>query len=133
METRTILRTTPLRWENLAENVSAEMLNHVPAPGEWSALDCLLHLIEVETFVIPVRVKNILAGQDFAAFNPDSQRKQDMGQLSPVQIATQFSALRRESLKLFDQLTPADLTPQSPSPGTGHRQLERITASMGGP
>ena len=69
-EAQTILRTTPLRWENLTENISAELLTRVPAPGEWSALDCLLHLIEVETLVMPVRVKNILAGQDFAAFNP---------------------------------------------------------------
>ena len=110
MEAQTILRTTPLRWENLTENVSAELLTRVPAPGEWSALDCLLHLIEVETFVMPVRVKNILAGQDFAAFNPDSQGKKAMSQLSPVQISAQFSALRTESLRVFDRLTPADLT-----------------------
>lgn len=125
-EAQTILRTTPRRWENLTENVSAELLTRVPAPGEWSALDCLLHLIEVETFVMPVRVKNILAGQDFIAFNPDSQSKQDMSQLSPVQIAAQFSALRRESLKLFDRLTPADLTRKARHPELGIVSLSEL-------
>ncbi len=33
-----------------------------------------------------------------------------MSQLSPVQISAQFSALRTESLRVFDRLTPADLT-----------------------
>lgn len=112
MEAQAILRTTPQRWVVLTENVSVELLTRVPEPNDWSALDCLLHLIEVETFVMPVRVKNILVGQDFVAFDPDSQGKKTLSQLSPVKISAEFTALRKENLKLFDMLTPADLTRQ---------------------
>ena len=76
MEAQTILRTTPQRWENLTENVSAELLTRVPAPGEWSALDCLLHLIEVETFVMPVRVK-YSGWAGFCGFQPGQPGKKD--------------------------------------------------------
>jgi hypothetical protein len=132
MEAQTILRTTPRRWENLTEMVSVDLLKRVPAPGEWSALDCLLHLIEVETFVMPVRVKNILAGQDFTTFNPESQSKQDRSQLSPAQIAAQFSSLRRESLKLFDRLTPADLTRKARHPELGIVSLSELLHQWAG-
>lgn len=132
MEAQTILRTTPQRWENLTENVSVELLSGVPAPGEWSAMDCLEHLIEVETFVMPVRVKNMLAGQDFIAFNPDNKGKKTMNRLSTVQITAQFSALRRESLKLFDRLTPADLTRKAKHPELGIVSLSELLHQWAG-
>ncbi|HSD83199.1 MAG TPA: hypothetical protein VLG46_05050 [Anaerolineae bacterium] len=40
-EARTILQTTSLRWISLAQSLSENVLSLPPAPGEWSAGDCL--------------------------------------------------------------------------------------------
>lgn len=108
-EARTILQTTPLRWTVLAQSLSGSMLSLPPAPGEWSAIDCLQHLVDTERWVFPVRVQALLAGQDFAAFDPDSQGTQSNDQLSPVELAAEFATLRAHSLTLLDQLTTTDL------------------------
>ncbi len=55
--TLSILRTTPRRWEDLTASLPAELLRTAPARGEWSALDCLAHLVETELQVFPVRVQ----------------------------------------------------------------------------
>jgi len=79
---RAILRTTPACWLNLTESIPTELLVRPPALKEWSALECLQHLVDTERWVFPVRVKAFLAGQDFPAFNPDSQgTKLDVGQV----------------------------------------------------
>ena len=67
-----ILSTTPDRWINLASDISPDLLDLPPAVGEWSARSCLLHLIDTEVLVFPVRVKSFMAGEDFPAFDPQS-------------------------------------------------------------
>jgi len=121
---RTILQTTPFRWTNLTENVSAEALSLLPAPKEWSALDCLQHLVDTERWVFPTRIKSFLAGEDFAAFDPDSQGTKSNNDLSPSALAAEFAALRAASLVLFDQLTEADLTRTA-----RHQELGMVTLS----
>lgn len=58
-ESRAILQTMPLRWQNLAESLPPSLLDLPPAEGEWSALDCLQHLVDTERWVFPVRVAGI--------------------------------------------------------------------------
>ncbi len=123
-EARTILQTTPLRWTNLAQSLSGNVLNLPPAPGEWSAMDCLQHLVDTEREVFPVRINALRAGQDFAAFDPDSQGTKSNSHRSPVELAAEFAALRANSLALFDQLTTADLTRQA-----RHQELGLVTLS----
>ncbi len=67
-----VLSTTPERWRALAGTVQPDLLSRPPAPGEWSALDCLRHLLATERDVFPVRVAAIMAGRDFEAFDPDA-------------------------------------------------------------
>ena len=43
-----VLATTPGRWSALAEALPIELFQRIPAPGEWSAIDCLRHLRDVE-------------------------------------------------------------------------------------
>ncbi len=124
IEARTILQTTPLRWTQLSQNLSGNTLSLLPAPGEWSAVDCLRHLVDTERWVFPVRIKALRAGQDFAAFDPDSQGTKSNNPLSPTGLAAEFAALRTDSLALFDQLTTADLTRQA-----RHQELGLVTLS----
>ncbi len=123
-EARTILQSTPFRWQSLAANLSTDLLDLPPAPNEWSARDCLQHLVDTERWVFPVRVKALLAGEDFPAFDPDDQGLEPVGQSSLVELAQEFAVLRVANLVLFDQLTTADLTRQ-----TNHQYLGPATMS----
>ena len=121
-ETRSILQTTPLRWTHLTESLSAGLFNLPPAPGEWSALDCLQHLVDTERWVFPVRVKAFIAGQDFPAFDLDSKGEVSQSVLSAVDLSTEFATLRKDSLALLETLTPADLDRQA-----RHAELGPVT------
>lgn len=70
---RGVLQSTPERWQSLAQAFPEEALRRRPAMGEWSALECLLHLIDLDRGVFPQRVRAILAGQNFPAFSPDAE------------------------------------------------------------
>lgn len=123
-EARTILQTTPVRWANLTHSLSKHILTLPPAPSEWSAVDCLQHLVDTELGVFLVRIKALRAGQDFAAFDPDSEGTKSKHPLSPGELAAEFAVLRAESLALFDQLTTADLSLQA-----RHQELGLVTLS----
>ena len=71
MAARTVLSAIPTRWASLALTVPAGLLALPPAPGEWSALECLQHLVDTE-LVFQFRPDAFLAGRDFPAFDPDS-------------------------------------------------------------
>lgn len=123
-QVRTILVTTPLRWQNLAQSVPADLLAEPAAPGEWSAVECLQHLIDIE-HVFRFRLNAFREGRDFAAFNPD---KEGTRQVSPSaqELALEFSRLREESLHLLDDITPADYPRQARHSELGLVTLEQM-------
>ena len=104
-----VLAATPARWQHLAQAVPPDLLTLRPAPAEWSAGECLLHLLDTERFVFPVRVRAFLAGQDFPAFDPGTPG----GALQPGQdilaLIEEFARLRRQSVDLLASLLPGDL------------------------
>lgn len=121
-QTLAILGTTPRRWEDLLTNVGVDLLRTPPALGEWSALDCLAHLVETEREVFPVRVRALLARRDFPAFDPDAQGMAPRLTADPTALAQSFSRLRADSLRELSSLTAADL------PRTAqHAELGRVT------
>ncbi len=119
-----VLETTPERWLSMAENLPPEMLVQPPKEGEWSALDCLQHLLDTERWVFPVRVKHILAGQDFPAFDPDSEGTLLAETRSGQEMAREFQQLRAESLKTLQQVTPQDMGRKAL-----HAELGEVTMS----
>jgi DinB family protein len=106
---RTILLTTAARWSSLIESVPIELLARTPAAGEWSAMDCLCHLLDAERWIFPARMEAFLAGENFATFDPDTQGTHYTTQ-HPEQLAEEFAKLRKASLIEFDQVTIQDLT-----------------------
>jgi hypothetical protein len=106
---RQVLTTTPARWLELTRTLDPELLTLAPAAGEWSALECLQHIVEVERDVFPARVRATLAGQDFPVFDPDSEASQPVTPPSPLALAQEFDRLRRASLAQIATLTEADL------------------------
>jgi hypothetical protein len=106
---RAVLAGTPGRWQSLAETLPAELVSQPPAPGEWSAMECLQHLVDTERWVFPARVQALLAGQDFPGFDPDRRGAKPGAGQSPAALAGEFARLRADSLALLAQVGPADL------------------------
>ena len=117
-----VLETTPLRWIQLAERLPPELFQRRPAPNEWSAYDCLLHIVDTERSVFPARVGYLLRGEDFPAFNPDEEGKEPRGNITPIELAAEFSRLRAESLALLSKVGDADLNRTA-----RHQELGMVT------
>ncbi|GHO46405.1 DinB family protein [Ktedonospora formicarum] len=114
-----ILSTTPERWQRLISVLPADVLTRPPVAGEWSALNCLQHLVVAERSLFPVRFQSFLAGQDFENFDPH-QRHADIDVQTPEELATAFVQLRQENLVKIEQVRDEDLkrTVQHPKFGT---------------
>jgi hypothetical protein len=104
-----VLETTPQRWLRLAETIPHDLFRRAPAPGEWSAHDCLKHLVDTERWVFPARVGYLLRGEAFPAFNPRAGDSAPDAPSDPVELATAFARLRDDSLKLLAGLRPENL------------------------
>ncbi len=118
-----ILSANPARWASLVQTVSAGLLSQPPAPGEWSALECLQHLIDTEP-VFQFRVDAFLAGRDFPGFDPDSEGTKPNARRTPADLAAEYARLRAASLDALARLTPGDLDRQAV-----HQELGRVTLS----
>lgn len=116
-----VLSTTPDRWERLTTSLPQELLRRKPASDEWSALDCLQHLVDTENGVFPVRVRHFLRGEDLPDFNPDAEGAHP-GEIQPLELARNFNQLRTSSLKLLRNLKEGDL-----SRAAHHEELGAVT------
>jgi hypothetical protein len=116
-----VLAATPGRWQALTQELPDDLLLRQPAPGEWSAVECLLHLLDAERDVFAARVRAFLAGQDFQAFDPDAEGTHASGE-TPSALAATFAHYRVESLRLLAELTPDDLPRMA-----RHSELGQVT------
>ncbi|MBJ7602214.1 MAG: DinB family protein [Candidatus Dormibacteraeota bacterium] len=103
-----VLQATPERWRALCEALPAELLQRRPKPGEWSAAECLRHLVQTES-VFSGRIRGFLASEtQVKRFDPDAAL--ETASVSDVgQLAEQFAELRRETLRLLGQVREEDL------------------------
>jgi hypothetical protein len=104
---RALISTTPERWIALAQAFPVELLARPAAEREWSAADCLQHLVDSEK-VFQFRVQAFLAGDDFPDFNPDTDGSTP-GAQTPLAFVEEFARMRRESLRMLEKISPADL------------------------
>lgn len=108
---RSVLEITPSRWQALLASLPPDLLTRQPAPGEWSAVDCLGHLVDTEQWVFSVRLQAFLEGKDsFPAFDPDAEGTPPEPGGDPVRLGERFTGLRRSNLALLDRMSEADLT-----------------------
>lgn len=121
-----MLSANPARWLSLAQQAPADLLRRAPAPGEWSALDCLGHMLDTERLLYPARVRAFLAGQDFPAFDPDTQGTKPEQYAAPLVMAQDFARLRAESLELLQTLSIEDLSRRQRHAELGPVTLEEM-------
>lgn len=121
LEVQALLSTTATRWINLAETLTEDLLSRPPKEGEWSARQCLQHLLDTEQMLFPVRLRAFVTGQDFPGFDP-SQQSRDYSGKTTAQLAEEFTEQRSSNLKLLEEITPKDL------PNTArHQELGQVT------
>ncbi len=118
-----VLSANPARWTSLAQSIPSDLLTLRPALGEWSALECLQHLVDTEP-VFQFRIECFLAGRDFPGFDPDSQGTKPSPAHTQVDLAAEFARLRLASLEKLARLKPADLERKAV-----HQELGRVTLS----
>ena len=127
LRVRPILETTPTRWVNLTKAIPFDLLSEAPAPGQWSALQCLQHLVDIER-VFQSRLRAFREGHDFSAFNPDEEgTKTDESTSSDLatRLVNEFSRLRSESLRQLSAITPEDYALRS-----RHSELGPVTLNQ---
>jgi hypothetical protein len=108
--TMAILRIDGGRWHVLATGLDRELLVRPPAPGEWSALQCLGHAADTEAVVFAARVRALLTGQAvLASYDPDAESTPITADTDPAALAERLAALRAESLALLGTAAEADL------------------------
>ena len=105
---KSVLKTTPERWNRLSNTVPIDLLSEKPAPGEWSAIECLQHLIDSEG-LFQSRLSAFRAGRDFSAFHPD-QEGTKLESPAPTDLAKEFARRREESMKLLETIVPSEFT-----------------------
>ncbi len=122
---RSVLNTTPERWMRLVQDLPYDLLTMAPAPKEWSALDCLQHLLDTEP-VFTGRLQSFALGQDFDAYDPDTQGTKPLGSPNRTKLAanlaTRFGAVRKDSLARLAKVKPAGLDAR-----VRHQELGPVT------
>jgi uncharacterized damage-inducible protein DinB len=103
---KAVLSTTALRWLQLTKRLPDDLLKRKPAAGEWSATECLIHMLDTE-HIFPARVEAILAGKDIPNFDPDSEGPKYTDPV-PAQLAEEFARLRQSGLVILERVTIQD-------------------------
>ena len=123
---RSILQTTPQRWLHLVESLPQTLLARSPAGGQWSALACLQHLIDVE-HVFQSRLQAFMDGQEsFPAFDPVVEGSPQQAAATAIELVNEFVALRSASLNAIDRIQPADLRRECQHQELGLVNLEHM-------
>jgi len=105
-----ILRIDGERWQALATGLDRELLGRRPAPGEWSALECLGHAADTEAFVFAARIRALKEGRPaLPSYDPDVQATPVTADTDPTAVAERLASQRRDSLALVATLTEGDL------------------------
>lgn len=145
-----ILGQTPVVLEHFLPPLSPEMITRPEAPGKWSIRDVIQHLADSE-MVGGVRLRMVLAHDRPTIVGYDQDLWADRLRYRDVDVREaleQFTVLRRRNMRLWQDLSPADLARvglhnERGEESLGHmrklyaahdllhlRQIERIRASQ---
>lgn len=119
---REILSTTPERWCTLAGSVDADLLARRPSIGEWSAVECLQHVLDTEIGAFGVRIEAFLEGRDLTAFDPDAAGMRPEPTSDAAVLAARFAETRARNLTALERVGNADLERSA-----GHPEYGRVT------
>ena len=128
---RRILAVGPERWRTLVGAVDPALLARVPAAGEWSAVNVLQHLIDVEP-VFTSRVEAIRAGQPLPAFDQDTGGEVGQPAGDIPALVDRWAALRERGLVVLSTVTADDLERTAIHAELGEVTLANLINEWGG-
>ena len=114
-----VFAATPQHLSSLLEPLPATLWDWPPASREWSLSQTLTHMLDVETAVIPVRIRAMLA-EDGA---PMPRSASAATALTPAETLSAWRTARERNLDFLRGLTPEQLARSGIHPRYG-----RITA-----
>ena len=116
----------------------AEVAGWRPEPGEWSANECVGHLIEAERRGFAGRIRTILgAVRTDGSFEPPVPETWDPPAVAAArrdherpaaELAGEFAAMRADSVVLVQSLTEGDLGRSGTHPEVGELRVDELLA-----
>jgi hypothetical protein len=103
-----------------------------PAPGEWSANECVGHLIEADQRGFAGRIRAILAAEAGASPRlqtwdpPRVAEARGDHRRPPDELAAEFGALRTAGIGLVRSLRPEDLSRSGVHPEVGELRVDEL-------
>ena len=104
-----------------------------PEPGEWSANECVGHMIEAERRGFAGRIRRILAADrpdipaDLEAWDPPAVAEARRDHLrSGAELAAEFDALRADGVRLVRSLKPAEMARVGIHPMVGPLRVDEL-------
>ena len=104
-----------------------------PEPGEWSANECVGHLLEAERRGFAGRIRQILAVDPAGApatlvtWDPPAVAEARRDHLRPgAELADEFATLRAESVVLVRELRPEELARSGLHPEVGVLRIDEL-------
>lgn len=123
---RRVMSTTIARWQNLVDTLPEALLERPSTEGEWSAADCLRHMLFVERRFFDWRLKDLMAERAelvpydrYGTHEPEPER-------SPRDAIAALAADRRSHEEVLADLKPADLERGSQHPVFGRVTLRYL-------
>jgi hypothetical protein len=126
---KAVFRITPARLKALVQAFPEDLLRRAPAPGEWSPVEVLQHLIFADP-LFTARTRAALAGDDQPAPAPSSTS--DSPHVSALELVAQFEALRTETLEVLEQVKEEHFDIQIVHPRMGVMTLHNMLSYWGG-
>jgi hypothetical protein len=103
-----VMAGTARRWLDLTAAVPDDLLERPAVAGEWSAVDCLRHLLQADRHVFPSRVQQFLAGdEELGRIDPSTIPT--IEERTAREMADAFARAREENVRLIGGLRPEDL------------------------
>ncbi|HET9111859.1 MAG TPA: DinB family protein, partial [Ktedonobacterales bacterium] len=115
-----VLASTPAMLDALLQPLPPAVWARSPAAGEWSPREVLAHLLQVETAVIPVRVRRMLAEDGASLTSPEPpSASAPSTPPSPLEMLATWRSARVDNLAFLRTLTPEQLAQTGQHPRFG--------------
>jgi hypothetical protein len=127
-----VIKSTPVRLENILHSLGPEKLEISPAPGKWSVRDIMSHLADCE-IVFAFRLRQALA-EDRHVIQPFDQNRFALTYAGyDARMALNvFSAVRQWNIAFLAGLKPEDFDKPLNHPERGDMVLQTIVETMAG-
>ena len=132
-ELQTNLARTPIELAQLLESFSPTSLTIKPAPDEFSVLENICHLRDVEIEGYTVRIQRLLNEDRPFLYDLDGTRlaiERDYNRQSVSEALLSFSHARRNNLAVLNEVSESEFERKGELEGVGQITLRKLLETM---